>query len=311
MPRAAIIATAGVALIASAAAAHAQSLRGSPQAMQKQHTIALQHDYTFLRTSRQVRQFVDAGYLVKIPGNANYDLAAVSYPYGRPALKLFVERLAEQYRSACGEKLVVTSLTRPTQNQPRNASSLSVHPAGMAVDLRVSRNSACRRWLESTLMSLEKQGVLDAVRENYPPHYHVALFPTRYTNYVAQLTRTQPAVLLASATSAPARSGRAVAAPGPATKGGTNGPSAEAESATGTASLASARDGHGASSGSSETAVQQYRINRGDSLWSIARRHGTTVDTLKELNGLSGTAIKAGDIIALPVAVEQQDDARN
>lgn len=269
--------------------------------MQKQHTIAQQHDYTFLRTSTQVRQFIDAGYLVKMPGNADYDLAAVSYPYGRPALKLFIERLAAQYRSACGEKLVVTSLTRPKQNQPRNASALSVHPAGMAVDLRVSRNAACRRWLESTLLSLEKQGLLDAVRENYPPHYHVALFPTSYTQYVAQLTKTQPAVLLASATSAPATSARAVQTPGPADAQESSGPSAGLDAESGTASLDPAP---------ASATVQQYRISRGDSLWSIARRHGTTVDTLKELNGLSNTAIKAGDVITLPVAVEQ-DDARS
>ncbi|CAN5746541.1 hypothetical protein BH23GEM10_BH23GEM10_12500 [soil metagenome] len=308
MPRAAIIATAGVALIAGATSADAQSLRGSPQAMQKQHTIALQHDYTFLRTSTQVRQFVDAGYLVKLPGNADYDLAAVSYPYGRPALKLFVERLASQYRSACGEKLVVTSLTRPVQNQPRNASALSVHPTGMAVDLRVSRNAACRRWIESTLLSLEKQGVLNAIRENYPPHYHVALFTTSYTQYVARLTKGQPSVQFASATSAPSTPARAVAASDPVSARPASGPSAGTEAGPGTVSHDAAPEYAG--SGRSEVEVQQYRVNSGDSLWSIARRHGTTVDTLKELNGLSGTAIRAGDVIALPVPVEQ-DDARS
>ena len=162
--------------------------------MQRQNRIAQQHDYTFLRTSSQVRRFVSSGYLERLNGNADYELARVSHPYARPAVRLFVERLANQYRAACGEKLVVTSLTRPVLEQPRNASDLSVHPAGMAVDLRISRKRSCVKWLEKTLLSLEKQGVLDvtqtwagfrlpidvnlaAVPNPSSPDYHV---PTEY-----------------------------------------------------------------------------------------------------------------------------------
>jgi hypothetical protein len=121
---------------------------------------------------------------VRIPGGANYQLAGVSYPYGRPALRTFVERLSAQHKSACGEPLVVTSLTRPSSEQPRNASDESVHPAGMAVDLRISPKAKCRAWLEKTLLSLEKSGVLDATRERHPAHFHVAVFPTAYLTYV-------------------------------------------------------------------------------------------------------------------------------
>src|SRR5690606_8979905 len=62
-----------------------------------------------------------------------------------------------------------------------------VHPAGMAVDLRISSSAACRSWLESTLLSLERQEVLDVTRERHPPHYHIALFVDRYAEYVAPL----------------------------------------------------------------------------------------------------------------------------
>ena len=63
-------------------------------------------------------------------------------------MKLFIERLARQYRGATGEKLVVTSLTRPTREQPGNASRYSVHPCGMAVDFRRPWGRKARRWLE-------------------------------------------------------------------------------------------------------------------------------------------------------------------
>lgn len=65
----------------------------------------------------------------------------------------------------------------------------SVHPTGMAVDLRKSHVPACLHWLRSTLLSLEKAGVLEATEEFSPPHFHVAVFPTAYSRYVELLTR--------------------------------------------------------------------------------------------------------------------------
>ena len=157
--------------------------------MARQTRVAGQHDYTFLLNPEHVRQFVHRGYLVSVPGNDDYELSGVSYPYARPEVKLFVERLSRQYREACGEKLVVTSLTRPRSHQPANAAPHSVHQAGMALDLRRSWNRKCRSWLEDVLLDLEREGVLDGNRERRPPHYHVAVFPRQYSAYVARLAR--------------------------------------------------------------------------------------------------------------------------
>jgi hypothetical protein len=99
-------------------------------------------------------------------------------------MKIFLERLGNQYRDSCGEPLVVTSLVRPTSEQPRNSHPLSVHPAGMAADLRISARQNCRAWLESTLLALEARELLDVTRERNPPHYHIALFPDRYLAYI-------------------------------------------------------------------------------------------------------------------------------
>lgn len=177
----------GVALLIPAADAVAQ-LRGSVTSMRHQHRIARNHDYTFLRSSRQVREFIEAERLVKLPGNRNYSVKrGIAFPYARPAVKLFVERLAAQFRAATGEKLIVTSLTRPLSRQPRNASDLSVHPAGMAVDFRIPAKASSRRWLERTLVSLERSRVLDVTKERRPAHYHVAVFPSQYESYVERL----------------------------------------------------------------------------------------------------------------------------
>jgi LysM repeat protein len=233
--------------------------------MDLQERQALAHDFTYLRNADQVRRFVANGFLVPVRGNADYEIHGVSFPYARPEVKLFVERLSSQYRSACGEKLVVTSLTRPQNRQPANASARSVHPTGMAVDLRIPRNSACRSWLEKVLVSLEGNGVLEATRERRPPHYHIAVFPRPYQRYV---------------------SGR-----GGSTSTPTRMASAEAESTEAPASVTQA-----------VMDLSDYRVRRGDSLWAIARAHGTTVDRLVSANELRGKRIYAGQVIRVPVA---------
>ena len=184
-----------VGLLASALGAggqlQAQSLRGSGHSMDRQVRVAQQHDFTYLRNASHVKRFVDAGYLMRVSPSRNFELAGVSFPYARPEIALFVERLSRQYRAACGERLVVTSLTRPRNRQPPNASARSVHQTGMAVDLRRSRKRSCRKWLERVLLDLEKKRVLEATYEPRPPHYHIAVFPTQYRRYVERITRDE------------------------------------------------------------------------------------------------------------------------
>jgi LysM repeat protein len=69
----------------------------------------------------------------------------------------------------------------------------------MAVDLRVPSKASCRRWLESTLLSLERRRVLDATLERNPLHFHVAVFPTEYLAYVSAETGRSPVALVGAA----------------------------------------------------------------------------------------------------------------
>ena len=43
-----------------------------------------------------------------------------------------------------------------------------------------------------------------------------------------------------------------------------------------------------------------YRIKPGDSLWSIARAHGTTVNYIKRYNELSDNVLSVGSTLMLP-----------
>lgn len=227
-----------------ASIAQAQTLKGSSASMQRQYQTAVDLGYSFLQTPQAVTGLVSSGYLVKVTPTRHFDLHAVSYPYARPAVKTFIDRLSAQYYAACGEKMTVTSLTRPIDRQPANAHSESVHPTGMAVDLRIPRIGKCRSWLENTLLSLETADVLDVTRERNPPHYHVAVFPQSYETYLAGLEQ---------------------------------------------------------SGGESATSIQQYVVRSGDSLFTIARRTGSSIEALRAANSLRGDLIHPGMKLQVPV----------
>ena len=255
--RAAFVGLLVMAAASTGSALQAQSLRGGSASMDLQNRVARDHDFTFLRTGTQVNSFVSAGYLVPVRGNRDFELHAVSFPYARAESELFIRRLAAQYRASCGEKLVVTSLTRPQNRQPTNASERSVHPTGMAIDLRRPSNSRCRGWLEDVLLSLEAGGVLEATRERYPAHYHIAIFPRQYSGYVERITSASPDLKSQVAANVPMQS--------------------------------------------AEARIMEYRVRSGESLWTIARDHGTTVARLQSENSLRSSRIMAGQVLKVPV----------
>ena len=218
----------------------AQSLRGSTSSVEKMYEHAVNNGIYFYKTGDGIRRAGSAGRFVRLGGNGNYATSGVSYPYVRPETRTFVQRLAAQYRAACGERLVVTSASRPQSMRLFNSVRKSVHPTGMAVDLRKSNRASCRNWLRRTLLSLERGGVIEATEEHSPPHFHVAIFPAPYARYVA------------------------------------------------------------ARGGPTHASVADYKVRSGDSLWGIARRNDTTVDRLKEINGLSSSMLRPGQTLKLP-----------
>ena len=171
--------------------AEAQSLRGSQSSIDRMYRHARSEGLSFYETPAGVRKAVKQGRLVRLEPDRTFSLHAVGYPYVRPSTRLFVERLAQQYEDACGEPLIVTSAVRPATRQPANSAERSVHPTGMAVDLRKPHNSKCLRWLRSTLLDLENDDLLEATEEHSPAHFHVAVFPTAYTRYAAARARAE------------------------------------------------------------------------------------------------------------------------
>jgi hypothetical protein len=229
---------------------HAQSLRGSPAKVNRVYEHANANGLYFYRTSDGIRRAAANGRFVHLRSNRDYEVArGVSHPFALPEAELFVRRLGAQYRAACGERLVVTSAARPRSMRLPNGSPRSVHPTGMAIDLRKPSNPRCLSWLRRTLGSLDQMGVIEATEERRPPHFHVAVYPRPYRQYVQR------------------RGGGALAT---------------------------------AATPATTAAQQRYRVRQGDSLWSIARRHETSVDRIKQANRLRSATIRPGQELVIP-----------
>jgi membrane-bound lytic murein transglycosylase D len=46
-------------------------------------------------------------------------------------------------------------------------------------------------------------------------------------------------------------------------------------------------------------ATTHHKVRKGDSLWNIARRYGTTVNNIKRLNGLKGSTLSTGQVLKI------------
>lgn len=286
------------AILFSAGQIQAQTLKGSRSSMEKQYQVAVQNGYGFAQTAKLIDQFVGAGDLVLVTKNRFLDLHDVSFPYARPPVKNFIDQISAQYFANCGEKLTVTSLTRPINKQPQNAASDSVHPTGMAVDLRIPPAGKCRSWLERTLLSMEAADVLDVTRERRPPHYHVAVFPevvhqlaesgtTSDHEYVVR--RGDSLSRISSITGVPVTQLRA-----------SNGLRGDMIIAGQKLQIPAGSNSPVNTSRSNEVASYaelSHRVRRGDTLWRLAKRYGTTVAAISKANDLAGDALQIGQVL--------------
>jgi len=279
------LAAVAVLCAASATSAHAQrrsqfpdELRGSKASVQKMWDFAVDHGLTFYRTPGDIDQAVAAGKLVQLTGDSTYELSrGVGFSYATKEARQFVLGFAPQYRAACGTPLMVTSAARQTSRQPRNANPYSVHPTGIAIDIRRPPAGPCQRWVRGALAQLEDQGLVEATEERHPVHLHVAVLTVPGT--VASLpVLTNPATpaSLARASQPPQQTVH-VSNPPERTAGAANG---EVED---------------------RIATTTYRVREGDTLWEIARRSGVSVRDLARANRRNQrAALRPGVVLRIP-----------
>jgi hypothetical protein len=150
-------------------------LRGSPDAVDRAYQAAKREGLDFEPSRRAVERGAAEGEYVRLPrSSASFRLRGVAMPYARPETRDFLLTFAPRYRRACGEPLTVTSAMRPTSVRLANSVEKTVHPTGMALDLRTPRNG-CRAWMRSALVGYERSGIVEATEEHHPAHFHVAV----------------------------------------------------------------------------------------------------------------------------------------
>lgn len=268
----------------SATSVHAQrrspfppQLRGSKASVQKMWDFAVDHGLTFYRTPIDIDQAAAAGKLVQLTGDSTYELSrGVGFSYATKEARQFVLAFAPQYRAACGTPLMVTSAARPTSRQPRNANPYSVHPTGIAIDIRRPPAGLCQRWLRGALAQLEDQGLVEATEERHPVHVHVAV-----------LTVPGKVATLPPLTNAGAPSSVAGTSPAPPAVRVSNPVEHTADAANGEVD--------------DRISASTYRVREGDTLWEIARRSGVSVHDLARANRRSQrAALRPGVVLRIP-----------
>jgi LysM repeat protein len=292
--------TAAVLLVAASAAlapAGAQSLRGSPESVDRMYQQAQREHLQFSETAGDVHAAAGRGALVPLTASNDVTLRRVAFPYVTPATKAFVAQLGRQHRAECGAPLMVTSAARPTTRQPANSVAQSVHPTGMAIDLRKPKGR-CLRWLRETLLELEDAGVIEATEERRPPHFHVAVFPTSYTRYAAahDAPASEPSRAVARAVTS------SVATRVTTTRTATAGATVAAAKAS---SEARSRRTARASTrlAAAPRSERRYRVRPGDTLWDIARANETSVRQILSANRMRKPVIRPGQQLVLPTRV--------
>jgi hypothetical protein len=286
--------TAALALTALAHSAHAQrrvrtrfpsELRGSQESVQKMWDFATTHGLAFYRTPRDIEKAVADGKLVLLDGDAAYELTrSVGFSYATREAKQFVVSFAPQYLAACGAPLIVTSAARPTNRQPRNSNPYSVHPTGIAVDLRRPPAGPCQTWLRKALAELEEQGYIEATEERRPVHLHVAVLTE--PGKIAALPPVGSGVLAGVAPRSQRSDG-----------------DLSLRSATTAIPVSNSRARSAPAAGGRSIGAGTYRVREGDTLWDVARRSGVSVSALAKANRRSARGVlKVGTVLRVPAA---------
>ena len=234
------------------------------------YEFAVEHRLPFYLTPTNVDRAIAEGKLVPLMGDSTYELTrGVGFSYSTREARQFVIAFAPQYLAACGVPLTVTSAARPVSRQPHNANPHSVHPTGIAVDIRRPPAGPCLNWVRGALSQLEEKGIVEATEEHHPVHLHVAvLVPPKgrvvLPNLVTTVVARQPAAPVTPVAGVVTASGDVTAQ-------------------------------------NKSRAPRTYVVRQGDTLWDIANRSGVTVSALTQANKLPARgALRPGSTLVLP-----------
>jgi LysM repeat protein len=239
------------------------------------YDFAVRHRYPFYLTPTNLDTAIAHGKLVALTGDSTYELTrGVGFSYATREAKQFVTMFAPQYLAACGAPLTVTSAARPMSRQPHNANPLSVHPTGIAVDIRRPPPGPCLAWVRGALAELETKGIVEATEEHHPVHLHIAVLQAPGARFT--LPDLTHGVVVARVT------------PPQSVSATSNG-----EVSLATSVVAAARD--------SGARARTYQVRQGDTFWDVAQKTGVSMKALADANRRSVNAtLQPGTVLRLP-----------
>jgi hypothetical protein len=254
------------------------ALRGSKASVEKMYDFAQRYRYPFYLTPTTLDDAIAKGKLVPLTGDQSYELTrGVGFSYATVEARDFVTQFAPQYLAACGVPLTVTSAARPMSRQPRNANPHSVHPTGIAVDIRRPYPGPCLTWVRNALAQLEARGFVEATEEHHPVHLHVAVLRApgaRFT--LPDLTNGVSVARQPTTPTTPTTPVTTVAA-----------------TAGGQVSFAAATDDW--------SRTRLCLVRDGDTLWDVAQKTGVSVTALARANNRSPRSVlRPGTTLKLP-----------
>jgi LysM repeat protein len=281
--RNAVTLAAAAALLALAPHVNAQragrepdALHGSKASVEKMYDFAQRYRYPFYLTPTTLDDAIAKGKLVPLTGDENYELTrGVGFSYSTVEAREFITQFAPQYLAACGVPLTVTSAARPMSRQPRNANPHSVHPTGIAVDIRRPFPGPCLTWVRNALAQLEERGYVEATEEHHPVHLHIAVLRAPGARFT--LPDLTNGVRVARQPTTP------MATPG----------TPVGAMANGDVSLAAATNDW--------ARTRLYMVRDGDTLWDVAQKTGVSVNALARVNNRSPRSVlRPGTTLKLP-----------
>lgn len=185
------------------------SLKGSTESLDRQNLEAELEHLTKIENAGQLEKFIKAGLLVRLPENSHISVDPYLPEYRRycrPWTAKFLQDLGNEHAKKFpnGHALMITSAVRPENVQRnlhnRNASPRSVHPTGSTVDMTygpiykkdkdgkkiykhgkpqvwyLGMSEAEQKWMNTKLLQLERQNLVEATKEHMQPCYHVMVF---------------------------------------------------------------------------------------------------------------------------------------
>jgi hypothetical protein len=176
--------------------AWANMLNGGKQARDEAAAEAIRQGILSAADKAEMLKFINEGRLVPIETGEFFVVEKMEhgYPYVLPETRDFLRRLGVFWLEHCNERLVITSALRP-KNSPVNSIDNTVHPTGMAVDIRnyhLSRH--CRDWVESKKRWFESAGIIQATKEHRHPHYHLVVYPEQFRSFQSGANQVDGAI---------------------------------------------------------------------------------------------------------------------